>query len=401
MWANWALDRTDARCSSTCCELRLTRLGSNAGTAGFIPHTYQPPGHPTKGPPMASTRPCASTATRSTDSAAATIRTHHLSKEHEMNNGRNHNSLPPTRSGGNGIATAVRRNANGRNPAPSGSNRNGATAQRDPQVSADRNPTPPAPEALHWDALAPRVTEALAQPLDPQLVSQRKGRGGRMFDYVEGHTAIDQANKIFGFGSWGYELVGDVTLRTIEQTDSRTGEVTRSVAYSALVKVSVPGAPARTDVGFQPVTDESAEGHETAYKGCVTDALKRALRSFGDRFGNGLYGDPPTTARHERAPEPDSRPRPQPAAEHGTAQPPRRRVVQPAAPMEDDQRDAANMRAQLIELSREQGFTEEQVRSAVQAKTGHALEDLGSAELNPLIASAADKLERRRQGEHG
>ncbi|MYF04107.1 MAG: hypothetical protein F4230_03700 [Holophagales bacterium] len=69
--------------------------------------------------------------------------------------------------------------------------------------------------------------------------------------------------------------------------------------------------------------------------------------------------------------------------------------------MEDDQRDAANMRAQLIELSREQGFTEEQVRSAVQAKTGHALEDLGSAELNPLIASAADKLERRRQGEHG
>ncbi|MCY3696660.1 MAG: RAD52 family DNA repair protein, partial [Chloroflexi bacterium] len=207
-----------------------------------------------------------------------------------MNNGRHHNSLPPTRSGGNGTATAVRRNANGRNPAPSGSNRNGATAQRDPQATADRNPTTPAPEALHWDALAPRVTEALAQPLDPQLVSQRKGRGGRMFDYVEGHTAIDQANRIFGFGGWGYELVGDVTLHRIEQTDSRTGEVTSTAACSAVVKVSVPGAPARTDVGFQPVTDESAEGHETAYKGCVTDALKRALRSFGDRFGNGLYG---------------------------------------------------------------------------------------------------------------
>ncbi|MYD88363.1 MAG: hypothetical protein F4Y14_20685, partial [Acidobacteria bacterium] len=69
-----------------------------------------------------------------------------MTKEHEMNNGRNHN--------GNGIATAVRRNANGRNQAPSTSNRNGTTAQRDPQATADRNPTTPAPEALHWDALA-------------------------------------------------------------------------------------------------------------------------------------------------------------------------------------------------------------------------------------------------------
>ncbi|MYC02426.1 MAG: hypothetical protein F4X58_10950 [Chloroflexi bacterium] len=310
-----------------------------------------------------------------------------------MNNGSHRNS------NGNGTATAARRNGNGNSLPPTRSG--GSRVQPNQPTSVDRNPAPIAPEALHWDALALRVTEALAQPLDPQLVSQRKGRGGRKFDYIEGHTAIDQANKIFGFGSWGYELVGDVTLRTIEQTDSRTGEVTRSVAYSALVKVSVPGAPARTDVGFQPVTDDSAEGHETAYKGCVTDALKRALRSFGDRFGNGLYGDPPSTARHERAPEPDSRPRPEPAAERGTAQPPRRRVVQPAAPMDDNLRDAANMRAQLIKLSREQGFTEEQVRSAVQAKTGRELDELGPDELNPLIASAADKLERMQASRAG
>lgn len=302
---------------------------------------------------------------------------------------------------GNGTATAVRRNGNGRTPSSSGSNGNGARAQRNQPTSLERNPTATAPEALHWDALAPRVTEALAQPLDPQLVSQRKGRGGRMFDYVEGHTAIDQANKIFGFGGWGFELVGDVTLRQIEQTDSRTGEVTSAPAYSAVVKVTVPGSPSRTDVGFQPVSDETPEGHETAYKGAVTDGLKRALRSFGDRFGNGLYGDPPTTVRTERAQEPDSRPRSQPAAERNTAQLPRRRVVQPSAAADEDQRDARNLRTQLIELSAVQGFTEEQVRSAVQAKTGSDLDELGPAELNPLIASAADKLERRRQGEQG
>ncbi|MCY3923227.1 MAG: Rad52/Rad22 family DNA repair protein [Chloroflexi bacterium] len=119
-----------------------------------------------------------------------------------MNNGTHRNSLPPTRSGGNGTATAVRRSPNDRSPSPNG-NGNGTRAQHNPPATPDRNPALSAPEALHWDALAPRVTEALGQPLDPQLVSQRKGRGGRKFDYIEGHTAIDQANKIFGFGGWG------------------------------------------------------------------------------------------------------------------------------------------------------------------------------------------------------
>ncbi len=311
-----------------------------------------------------------------------------------MNNGNHRN--------GNAAATAVRRNGNGRTPSQSENNGNslpptrsgGARARGNQPTSVDNSPNQTAPEALHWDALAPRVTEALGQPLDPQLVSQRKGRGGRKFDYVEGHTAIDQANRIFGFGGWGYELLGDVTLRQIDLTDSRTGEVTSTAAYSAVVRVTVPGAPARTDVGFQPVTDETPEGHETAYKGAVTDALKRALRSFGDRFGNGLYGDPPTSTRNSDTRESTPPSRSQPAAERNTSQQPRRRVVQPAAPSDDDRRDAANLRAQLIELSTEQGFTEEQVRSAVQTKTGRGLDQLGPAELNPLIASAADKLER-------
>ncbi len=145
-----------------------------------------------------------------------------------MNNGTHRNG------NGNGTATAVRRNGNGSRP-------NGAAPTIVEHISA-----PSASEALHWDALAPVVSEALAQPLEPALVSQRKGRGGRQFDYVEGRTAIDQANQVFGYGGWGYELVGDVTMRTVEQTDSRSGEVTSSVAYSAVVRVRVPGAERST-----------------------------------------------------------------------------------------------------------------------------------------------------------
>ena len=326
-----------------------------------------------------------------------------------MNNGNgNHRN---GNGNGNGTATAARRNSppptrsGGQTPTQTG--RNGTRLRTSSPTPAERDLSPASVEALHWDALAPRVTEALAQPLDPQLVSQRKGRGGRKFDYIEGHTAIDQANRIFGFGGWGYELVGDVTLRPIEQTDSRTGEVTSTPAYSAVVRVTVPGAPSRTDVGFQPVAEETPEGHETAYKGAVTDALKRALRSFGDRFGNGLYGDPPTTGHRNSESQPSPQRQHQPAPER-ESQPaerraPARRVVQPqhdAAPQPGAD-DAQILRGQLIELSAQQGFSEQQLRDAVKAKTGRPLGELGSAELNPLIASAADKLERRRAAELG
>ena len=243
---------------------------------------------------------------------------------------------------------------------------------------------------LHWDALSPNVNDALRQPLDPKLISERKGRGGRRFSYIEGHTAIDQANQVFGYGGWGYELVGEVTLR----------EFKSGAAYSATVRVTVPGAPPRTDVGFQPVSDDSAEGHETAYKGAVTDALKRALRSFGDRFGNGLYtgssparaGDPPTsTGRERRQPQPRqprSEQRPAPASAARSSQ------SNGTRPRANDS-DARNLRAQLLELSAQQGFSEEQVRAAVLRKTGRDLDELGVADLTPLIASAADKLQQR------
>ena len=134
---------------------------------------------------------------------------------------------------------------------------------------------------LLWDGLPPAVTNALGQPLDPALVSQRKGRAGRTYDYLEGHAVIDQANRIFGFGGWGYELARDVTLREIENVDTKTGEVTRTHVYSAPVRVTVAGAPPRTDIGFHAVAEDNADGHETAIKGAVTDGMKRALRSFG------------------------------------------------------------------------------------------------------------------------
>ena len=55
----------------------------------------------------------------------------------------------------------------------------------------------------------PLSAEILAQldVLDPSRVATRQGPGGRVFSYLEGAEVIDTANRIFGRGNWGYELL--------------------------------------------------------------------------------------------------------------------------------------------------------------------------------------------------
>ena len=246
---------------------------------------------------------------------------------------------------------------------------------------------------LLWDGLSPAVTEALGQSLDPALVSQRKGRGGKSYDYLEGHAVIDQANRIFGFGGWGYELTGDVTLRRIETVDARTGEVTVASAYSAPVRVTVAGALPRTDIGVHPVAEDNIDGHDTAIKGSVTDGLKRAFRSFGLQFGNGFYGDQATSGS---SPQPQRVPaQSQPRTGNGangrsgqSTQANRRNDVQ-----------AEKLRKRLIEIAAGQGLDEDQVRTAVVDRTGKSIDDLTAAELGPLVEAAANKLREMQQAQ--
>ena len=249
-------------------------------------------------------------------------------------------------------------------------------------IVTDHDPASSAGSALLWDGLPPVVTRALAQPLDLAIVSQRKGRAGMIYHYLEGHTVIDQANRIFGHGGWGYELVSDVTLRQMETVDSRTGEVKASSAYSAPVRVTVAGAPSRTDVGFHAVAEETHEGHDTALKGAVTDGMKRALRSFGVQFGNGLYGDQVDWS---------GEPRPERVPVQAATKP------EKVQPNRSEESQVQMLRERLMELGTAQGFDEKQVQEAVEARTGRNLDQLTAAELAPLVKAAANKLNKIRQ----
>ena len=244
---------------------------------------------------------------------------------------------------------------------------------------------------LLWDGLSPAVTQALGQPLDPALASQRKGRAGRSYDYLEGHVVIEQANRIFGYGGWGYELAGDVTLRQVETVDTQTGEVKVSLGYSAPVRVTVAGALPRTDIGVHPVAEDTLDGHDTAIKGAVTDGMKRAFRSFGVQFGNGFYGDQPQVGNP---------PQPQrvPAQANGNSGQANRSSGQ-AQGRSRSESQIEKLRKRLIEIAAEQGLDEDQVRKAVTDRTGKSLDDLDGTELGPLVEAAANKLRQMQQAQ--
>ena len=245
---------------------------------------------------------------------------------------------------------------------------------------------------LLWDGLPPAVIQKLDQPLDGALVSQRKGRGGKFFDYLEGHVVIAQANSIFGYGGWGYELAGDVTLRQLESVDPQTGEVKTASVYMAPVRVTVAGALPRTDLGFHAVTDETPDGHDTASKGAVTDGMKRAVRSFGVQFGNGFYGDQqPATA----APRPERVPaQSQPRAGHGANGNSGQAQSRGQSASQVDK-----LRKRLLEIASEQGLDEDQVRTAVVDRTGKSIDDLDASELGPLVEAASNKLRAIKQAQ--
>ena len=270
--------------------------------------------------------------------------------------------------------------------------RNGNGHRPDAANLSEHDPASSAGLALLWDGLSPAVTQALGQPLDPALASQRKGRAGRSYDYLEGHVVIEQANRIFGYGGWGYELAGDVTLRQIETVDPQTGEVKVASAYSAPVRVTVAGALPRTDLGVHPVAEDTLDGHDTALKGAVTDGLKRAFRSFGVQFGNGFYGDQPSAGT---APQPQ-RVTAQTNGNSGQAQASRStRQAQGG----HNESQVQMLRRRLIEIAAEQGLDEDQVRTAVVDRTGKSIDDLDGTELGPLVEAAANKLRQMQQAQ--
>lgn len=118
---------------------------------------------------------------------------------------------------------------------------------------------------------------------------KNRTQGGGKVDYIEGVTAIEHANKIFGYGMWSSEII---SLNPIYQDDSK-------LTMQALVKVVVHSpivyamTISNTDVGYGQgnisKAGSFADAFEKAGKEAATDAFKRTMRFFGNQFGLALY----------------------------------------------------------------------------------------------------------------
>jgi len=128
-----------------------------------------------------------------------------------------------------------------------------------------------------------KITDMLDKPLLIKHVSQRT-QSGMSLSYIEGHHVIREANRIFGYDGWS------VSVESLSLTHcGENAKGNQVVSAQALVVVSALGCT-RHDVGYgSGVAKSIADANEGAGKEAVTDAMKRAFRTFGDQFGNALY----------------------------------------------------------------------------------------------------------------
>jgi hypothetical protein len=126
----------------------------------------------------------------------------------------------------------------------------------------------------------------LSSKLDGKHVRTRELRG-RNLSYVEGWHVIAEANRVFGFDSWDRETV------SAECVWSEAKREPKMCAYAARVRIRVRAGETivcREGSGVGHGSGATlGEAHESALKEAETDAMKRALATFGNLFGLALY----------------------------------------------------------------------------------------------------------------
>ena len=112
-------------------------------------------------------------------------------------------------------------------------------------------------------------------------------KNGFTLSYIEGWHAISEANRIFGFDAWDRETVTAECVWEGKQGQRST------CSYVSRVRITVrsgdtvicrEGSGSGNGTGQNP-----GEAHERALKEAETDAMKRAMTTFGNLFGLALY----------------------------------------------------------------------------------------------------------------
>jgi len=140
------------------------------------------------------------------------------------------------------------------------------------------------------------VVRELQKPLDAGVVKQRE-QAGRSFSYIESWWAISEANRIFGHLNWRRNTFGVNRVQYEQKGDKWY------VSYTATCTINVEGVN-RDGTGFgQGIDKDLGKAHESAIKEAESDAMKRALMTFGNPFGLALYDKEQRNVVSEPTPE--------------------------------------------------------------------------------------------------
>lgn len=149
-----------------------------------------------------------------------------------------------------------------------------------------------------FEEVKPRITEYTAQEiatlqsrlekqLGPEYISSRPGPGGHKVHYITGEKCIQLANEVFGFNGWSSSIM-QIQVDYVDE-DPVSRKV--SLGLSVIVRVTLRDGTYHEDIGYGEMDNCKGKGaaFHKAKKEATTDALKRALRNFGNVLGNCIY----------------------------------------------------------------------------------------------------------------
>ena len=131
------------------------------------------------------------------------------------------------------------------------------------------------------------LASRLNQRLGPEYISTRAGPGNTRVAYLSAEKAINLANEVFGFNGWS----SSIQNIQIDFVDENPTKGTISIGLSVVVRITLKDGTYHEDTGYGGIENCKSKiaAFEKAKKEGTTDALKRALRNFGNVLGNCIY----------------------------------------------------------------------------------------------------------------
>lgn len=150
---------------------------------------------------------------------------------------------------------------------------------------------PPWGERELSDAQRKQAKAALSRCLGSDHISTRQGPRNIRIPYLDVSTTIRLANEAFRYDGWSSNII------SVTQDFMKEERGAWSCCYTAMVRISLPNGCYHDGIGVGNAEHVylQADAIEKAKKSAVSDAMKRALRCFGEGLGNSITSDSATS----------------------------------------------------------------------------------------------------------